>query len=194
MAWAGQHPLVDAVLPPAGPVTSSEPVLGGAEGLSPSAKVIWDLARAYLSQNPALSSAPMAGAAIGVPGGAARTIPRPQPIDLRKLANDYARFVMGKAPVAPKEPDPRIIQELTQLGQRTSLDPVGQVPMSQLPVHGTTRVFDPPVPLPGLRPSEYSDVMPMLSMRSLAWPPEGQRNSASFWEALYNLQQQGRWP
>ena len=40
MAWAGRHPLVDEVLPPGGPVTSGEPVLGGAEGVSPTAKLV----------------------------------------------------------------------------------------------------------------------------------------------------------
>ena len=65
MAWAGRNPLVDEMLPPGGPVTSGEPVLGGAEGVSPTAKLVWDLARALLSQNPATTAGPQVGVVTG---------------------------------------------------------------------------------------------------------------------------------
>ena len=209
MAWAGRHSLVDAVLPPAGPVMSSEPVLGGAEGLSPSAKVIWDLARVYLSQNPALSSAPMAGAAIGVPGGAARTIPRPQPVDLRKLANDYARFVMGKASAPLVEPDPRIIKELTSLGQRAAggtemvypppLAYQGAIPVppsTTLPVRSTTEHLGVGDAVPRIHTGFAGGSYPILSLRSMAWPsqPPTTASRLELLTRLEELMQQGLWP
>ena len=57
---------------------------------------------------------------IGAPGGAPRTTPRPKDMDLRKLVNDYARFVMGKEPVPLKEPDPAILRQLQNPRQITS--------------------------------------------------------------------------
>lgn len=208
MAWAGRHPLVDAVLPPAGPVMSSEPVLGGAEGLSPSAKVIWDLARVYLSQNPALSSAPMAGAAIGVPGGAARTIPRPQPIDLRKLANDYARFVMGKAPAPLREPDPQIIRQLESLGQRATAAPGVMasrvnteysqgvpVPTNRPIQVSTENMGTYEMGIPNIRSMGSSFSYPMLSLKSEAWPPPGRTYLNQEFQAILNaLSDRGLWP
>ena len=56
---------------------------------------------------------------IGAPGGAPRTTPHPKDMDLRKLVNDYARFVMGKAPAPLKEPDPAILRQLQNPGQIT---------------------------------------------------------------------------
>ena len=201
MAWSGQSPVVDAVLPPGGPVTSNEPVLGGAEGISPTAKLVWDLVRWYLTQNPALTAAPMTGAAIGVPGGAARTIPRPKDVDLRKLANDYARFVMGKAEAPIPTPDPRIIRQLQGMGQRAGA-PIGydphnlyqeRVPRPDLPrVERTSTYMNHPIPV--IQPdSSSSGWFPIMSLRSEAWRPPEQSPDA-FNKALEALKLQGLWP
>ena len=145
---------------------------------------------------------------IGAPGGAPRTTPRPKDMDLRKLVNDYARFVMGKAPVPIKDPDPQIIRQLESLGQRATAAPgmmsgrvnteysQGVPVPTNRPLRASTEDMGRyEMGIPDIRSMGSSFSSPMLSLKSEAWPPLGRTYlNQEFQATLDTLRRRGLWP